>query len=482
MIAGRASVAGRSRAARNGSAARAGRLALPVALFLVTLVLPFIFTLGSLRLSAYRIVLVVAIVPLLFAWLGGRAGRIRVADLALLALCLWTAVSYGALHGAGTATEAGGIFFVETMGAYLLARVCIRSADDFFRMARVLFWIVMFLAPFAVLEAITHRNILLETLNRIWPSYHVFSKEPRWGLQRVQSVFEHQILFGVFCGSAIGLTWMVLGRGRPLAARVLRTGLVLLTAGLSLSSGALTGMVVQLLLIGWNAALASFRARWVLLAGLVAGAWIFLEVAADRPPAVIFINYFSFDAHSAYMRLHQWNFTTGEIARHPLLGIGMNDWERPSWMRESVDMFWVVFGLRHGVPALAATFLAFFAVAVPLILRRGLDARQADYRLGILFCLAGFFLAGWTVHFWNATYALFVFLLGSGIWLLDASPEAAPASPDDERERRVRRRRAAGQPQPGLEHRPVPGTPGYRPVAQIGSSLPRAARDRPRML
>ncbi len=94
-------------------------------------------------------------------------------------------------------------------------------------------------------------------------------------------------------------------------------------------------------------------------------------------------------------------------------------------MSTSIDMFWVVYGVRHGVPAMLLIFLAFFAVFVPLTFRRGLDERQSDYRLGILFCLAGFFLTGWTVHYWNATYALFVFLLGSGVWLLDATPGPA---------------------------------------------------------
>ena len=44
--------------------------------------------------------------------------------------------------------------------------------------------------------------------------------------------------------------------------------------------------------------------------------------------------------------------------------------------------------------------------------------------------MTGFFLVGWTVHFWMATYVLFMFLLGSGMWLLE--PEL-PAATDVER-------------------------------------------------
>ncbi len=213
---------------------------------MVGLVIPFIFMVGDLRLSVYRIVLLVMVVPLLFLWLSGRAGRIRVADIALLLLCAWTVLSLAVVHGSATAIKTGGSFFYETMGAYLLARCYIRTADDFFRMSRLLFFIVISFTPFAIIEAFTERNILLQFYNSIWPSYYIFSKDPRWGLQRVQAVFEHQILFGVFCGSALALTYMVLGHGKSWLRRILSTSLVFITAGLSLSSGPLTGMVVQI--------------------------------------------------------------------------------------------------------------------------------------------------------------------------------------------------------------------------------------------
>ena len=37
--------------------------------------------------------------------------------------------------------------------------------------------------------------------------------------------------------------------------------------------------------------------------------------------------------------------------------------------------------------------------------------------------MTAFFMVGWTVHFWGATYVLFLFLLGSGVWILDAKSE-----------------------------------------------------------
>jgi hypothetical protein len=85
--------------------------------------------------------------------------------------------------------------------------------------------------------------------------------------------------------------------------------------------------------------------------------------------------------------------------------------------------------MRYGLLAMICTFVVFFAIVLPLIFRKGLDARQSDYRLGLVFVLIGFFLTGWTVYYWNTVYAIFLFLLGSGVWLLDAAPGRVPVDP-----------------------------------------------------
>ena len=261
----------------------AQRLHWIVVLLLISLALPFMIDIGPLRLSVYRIVLLIVFVPVIFAWLSGRAGRIRVADIALLLLCSWAMVSFIIIHGPD-GIEAGGIMFVETVGSYLVARVYIRTASNFRAMVRILFLIVMFFLPFAIIEALTGQNVLLEIMDSIWNSYHRVAKDPRWGLQRVQATFEHPILFGVFCSSAIALTYLVLNYEKSVFHRIGSTFLVLFTAALCLSAGPMTAMTAQLLLIGWNWILKSVAARWKILAGLIAAMWIFLEIAATRSP------------------------------------------------------------------------------------------------------------------------------------------------------------------------------------------------------
>ncbi len=38
--------------------------------------------------------------------------------------------------------------------------------------------------------------------------------------------------------------------------------------------------------------------------------------------------------------------------------------------------------------------------------------------------MTSFFVVGWAVHFWNGTYVLFLFLMGSGASILDLPSES----------------------------------------------------------
>jgi len=407
-------------------------LSLIVVVLLVSLVLPFLIYAGPLRLSVYRIVLILPFIPVLIAWLSGRAGRILLAYIAYLLYCCWASLSFVMNHG-GAGIQAGGMVFFETLGPYLVARVFIRSVEAFRAMVKVLFTIVLVLLPFAAVEAIMERNLILDIGGRVMDVPSAVVKDPRLGMQRVQGPFEHPILFGVFCGASVAMAFLVLGYGRSFLRRMMTMGTIILTAFFSLSAVPMAGMAVQIGLLIWNWLLRAWRWRWKLLFILFVTMWVGLELAAPRPAAQIIFQNFSFNAHNALMRLHIWNFGTDNIWANPLFGLGFNDWVRPSWMLPSVDMYWIVGGMRHGIPAMALTFIGFFAVFLPLIFRKGLEPAQHACRLALACCLLAFFVTGWTVHYWNATYVLLHFLLGSGMWLLDAQPaksETAEAAPE----------------------------------------------------
>lgn len=366
-----------------------------------------------------RFVLTLWIVPGLIMWLQGRAGRIRVADVALLGMCFWVALGYSVLHGPGLALEPSGIFFIETMGPYLVARCYIRSADDFFAVVRMLFWVVMLMLPFALYEAMTKQNILLEFANRVTFSGYDVPKDPRWGLDRVQGVFQHPIHFGIFCGGMVALTYYVLGYGVPLWKRWFRTALITGTAFLSLSSGPLTAIIAQLGLISWDCVLHRIKQRWIILSSGILSLVVAIEIAANRSTPEIFISFFAFNSYTAYARILIWRFGVINVQQNPLFGVGLGTWYRPEWKSGSMDMYWLQPAVFNGLPAALLLQLAFFALFIPIIFKSGLSDRSSNYRMGYLACMVGFYLGGWTVHYWKVIYVFFIFLLGAGAWLLD---------------------------------------------------------------
>ena len=421
------------------------KLPIPVMLLLLSLVFPFLVQIGPLLLSVNRVVLLVMVVPCLFMWLSGRAGPIRTADIALLLMCLWITLGYLVIHGPGVAIEAGGMRFIETLGAFLVARCFIRDAEDFRAMVVLLFTIIVAMLPFAIYEALTGHNILLDVANAIWYSGADAIKKPRWGFDRVAGVFAHPILFGVFCSGAISLVYYVLGYGVSTFKRLLKTGLVTFTALFSLSSGPLTAILAQVLLIGWDRALARIKARWTILTGGVLSLIVALEIAANRSTPELFIYYFAFNRHTASNRLRIWDYGTQSVAEHPLFGVGNDEWERAWWMSSSMDMFWLVPAVRSGLPAALLLQVAFFSLFLAITFKKGLDERTTSYRTGYLICLVGFYIAGWTVNYWKIIYVLFMFLLGSGAWILDTGGGKVPASRKQERVPGGTRTRVSGK-------------------------------------
>lgn len=423
---GRHSPASRRDIGTAAAAAPAGKLPWPVVLFIIALIMPWAIYVGSLRLSPYRIVLIIMIVPCVKRLIGGEAGPLKFPDIAIFLYCLWAAVCLGVVHGLSTAIQSGGILFVETIGGYVLARVYIRTAEDFYNLVSLMFKVVIFLLPFGIIEMVSGQKLLLQLFGIFLPTIDVAQGEPRWGLARVQGPFEHPILFGVCCGSVLALTYMVLGHGQSFGRKCFKTAMVAATAFLALSSGPLTALMAQILLLIWNGALSSMKARWKLLWLMIIGAQVTVYLYSGESVARFYISHAPlFDSWSAYYRLLIWEYGSATVLNHPLFGIGYNEYERPSWMVPSVDMFWLTHGIMFGLPGALFMSLTFISTTVLVGKKTLLGPKLNDYRTGYLIAMAGFFIVGWTVHFWNGTYSLFLFLLASGIWLADDVSSAA---------------------------------------------------------
>ncbi len=220
-------------------------------------------------------------------------------------------------------------------------------------------------------------------------------------------------------------------------ARALRTFAGVLAAFSALSSGPLAGIATQLLMIGWERVFRRYRHRWWGFGGLFALGYVVVDLISNRTPLLVLISYLSFNATTAYGRILIFEWGWKNVMKHPLFGNVLGDWERLYWMSPSVDMFWLLTAMSHGLPTGALYLLAFFLIFVAVARRRLSDPRLRDYRMGFLGSMAGMFVAGWMVHFWNETYVLLMFLMGSGVWLLDHD-ETPPAPPPSSRPARRR--------------------------------------------
>ena len=146
------------------------KLRWPVSLFLLGLAWPCAIYIGSLRLSLYRIVLLAMVLPCFGILMSGKAGRIRTVDIAVLLFSVWCVLSLVVNHGIERSAQSLGIVFIETAGPYLLARCYVRDADAFYKVAQLLFGIVVFLLPFAIIEFVSGLNILHEMIATFCPT------------------------------------------------------------------------------------------------------------------------------------------------------------------------------------------------------------------------------------------------------------------------------------------------------------------------
>lgn len=409
--------------------------------FLIGLAVPWIIPVGPLNLSVYRLVLLATLLPSLFSWLRGALG-FKLPDLALLIYSVWVAASLFAAHDPSAATQTSGIFFVETMGAYLLARRYVRDAAELRGMVLIVTLVVLVLSPFAVYEWITGNKPLLTSLSVVFPTVEVTMMVPRWGFWRVQGPFSHSIEFGLFCTSIVALTHLAWGHSNMFVSRWFLTGAVAATAFLSMSSAPISCLLFQAILMTYAWLLQRNNSKWTILWSIVAVAFLAAQFGTNQGAAKFFISHFTFDPQTGWYRVAIWDFGSASVLNHPLLGIGLADWERPRWMAsDSVDNFWLLTAMRHGIPALVLLLGSCIFMMIAITTAGSTDRTVEICRVAYLISMITFLFVGATIHFSHGIYAWFMFVVGSGAWLMDSREAGATmtAEADVPPQRKTRR-------------------------------------------
>lgn len=203
-----------------------------------------------------------------------RAVRFSRPDVIIVLWMFWSFIASGLLTGgiSGVINAAGGA--VNTVGAYFVGRIYIRSTND---MRRLLLWLAAISIPMLALflvERITGHNI-----------FSIFGGVPeqtivRDGRLRVQGPFSHPIMAGVFWASllpCIGAMWMAGSsyRSKLILPLICILFIVVNTASSTPLMGILLGMFGMSLYV--------FRYQLRLIVGAVSLILVTLHLAMETP-------------------------------------------------------------------------------------------------------------------------------------------------------------------------------------------------------
>jgi O-antigen ligase len=467
---------------------------MPVALYLLAVLLPFSFKFGPLLMTSVRVFLLALFVPMVLRLVSGRCGKLMAIDALMVLHVVWATLAL-AMNNPDQVVQQAGSVGLEFIGGYLVGRVYIRSRAEFIATTRFLVLIVMCILPLTLYETLTGKSLMLAVI-RALPGMSApadVNIEKRLGLDRVQFTFAHPIHFGLFCSVVFSLCFVGL-KGVVSDSRRILSSIVIAGSGfLALSSGALLAIILQIGLIAWAFMFRHVQQRWWLLVGLFAVLYVVIDLVSNRTPIRVFMTYATFSAHTAFWRLLIFDYGMQNVWANPVFGLGMNDWVRPRWMNSgSMDNFWLVMGVRYGIPGflfLAAGYL----MALYRIMTRDFtaDPGMGHLRRAWVFTFIGLSFTLFTVHIWQNIYSFVFFAFGAGLWLIDVAsgPRTHSAGVAEEADPRTLRYRqntapaysrfpagtalARGPEEPQSETRTAP--PTSRPPADAAPVRPGGA-------
>lgn len=402
---------------------------------LLAMCTPLQLHIGPVVLTPTRLVLLLVIIPLFIRLLMGKYGKILFVDLLMVAHVGWQIVAI-AYNNPAAAVQFIGSNGTEFMGGYLVARCGIRSKEDFVAFIKFFLVLILCMMPFAFIETQTGRPVIPSMLRSIGlQSTRDVLSGPRLGLERAQVVFPHPIHFGLFCSMALALVYLGLADQYSKAKRLFLGVLIFVSTIMSVSSGAVLPLLVQIMLIGWAGLTHRVNRRWIILIAILIPLYLVMEVLSDRPAHIAILSRVTFNSHNVYWRSFIFEYGMQNVWANPIFGLGLREWVRPAFMHSaSMDNFWLLNTVRYGIPGFLFLFLAFLGSLFAVMKRDfPVDHPLRQVRLAYALGMVSLTLTLATVHVWGPVYALTMLFLGSGIWLItaDVSEEASEPSAQD---------------------------------------------------
>lgn len=298
----------------------------------------------------------------------------------------------------------------DTALAYFFARAAFRSLRDLRIFLLLMLPGLAIMGGVLVFESITHNHVLQPLVGQFTGQSVNTRIGERLGFMRARGPFPHPILAGIFFASFLPLYWLSGLRGWPLligiAASISSFFTVSSAALLALAAG--TGLVVY----NWlSERIANLSWRMFFIVGALFA--FVLEFGTKAGAFSMLMRFASLNSYSAYNRVLIWRYGTENVQANPWFGIGFADWDRPSWMKGSIDHYWLLQAIQFGV--IPPLFIAIAcAIAIYVLARRSSYSTPVDGRFerGIAIAMAVFAFGIVSVAIWLSAQAWFFMLLG----------------------------------------------------------------------
>ena len=301
--------------------------------------------------------------------------------------------------------------------SYLVARLLLKDSAQIARLLRMLCIIICLLGLLAIPEAVLQTRFLHDIPSGLTGITYEMQADTRMNMLRAASTFENPILFGLYCATFLSLAWY---STFSLGTRLTFVAGIIMATALSLSSAPMLLLVMQIALIVAERMSRNIAIRAPLIVGAIVVAVIFIETFSNRGVARLIASKLTFNPHTGYYRLLQWEYSIDDVRANPMFGINFENWTRPFWLNDSIDNNWLFMAMNSGVPAVALIFAALGLLAYRLYRRRKIlrDPMLKSLMLGWIIGMIALFLGAWTVTLFGKMLPAFFFLMGLGAALL----------------------------------------------------------------
>lgn len=330
--------------------------------------------------------------------------RSSLSDRIIPLAAFWMFLAITMTAGLDRAVVSCGVLILEFAGAYYTARFLCATPGDTPALARVIAFTIAVAALLGPLDTITGRHITHEISSLLTGSVNFTRLDYRNGLLRAQGAQEHPILFGTVCSFGTVLAMVALRGGqRTLVLCCCIIGLLS-----AVSSAPIMGLLLSCALLIYRRLTPNFDKRWKLI-GSTFGVLITAIILFHPRPFGFFFDHFTLEPESGFFRLLTWQVAGPQVLDNPMFGIGLDDWERESWMPGTVDSVWLRLGMEFGI--VGAVLIALVTIGacshrVDTIRRTNLNADEKLLGLGLSLIAFMYVFIGFTVHFWGCTWIL----------------------------------------------------------------------------